>query len=75
MLYWHLYNSSYGGIKAESAWNISTGSGVVVAILDTGIAYEDYIEKNPVGSNVSYEKAPDLANTLFVPGYDFVNHD
>ncbi|MCP4257455.1 MAG: PKD domain-containing protein [Planctomycetes bacterium] len=72
---WHLHNASYGGIKAEPAWNISTGSGVVVAILDTGIAYEDYSEKNPAGSNISYEKAPDLANTLFVPGYDFVNHD
>ena len=72
---WHLHDNSYGGIKAELAWNISTGSGAVVAILDTGIAYEDYSEKNLTGSNNNYEKAPDLANTLFVPGYDFVNHD
>ena len=74
-LQWHLYNASYGGIKAESAWTISTGSGAVVAVLDTGIAYENYSEKNSEGSNVSYQKAPDLANTLFAAGYDFVNHD
>jgi len=72
---WHLYNSSYGGIKAESAWNISTGTGVIVAVLDTGIAYENYSEKNPSGSLVSYQQAPDLANTLFAAGYDFVNND
>jgi len=72
---WHLYNSSYGGINAESAWTISTGSGAVVAILDTGIAYENYSEKKPAGSNSSYQQAPDLANTFFVAGYDFVNND
>jgi serine protease len=74
-LQWHLYNASYGGINAESAWTISTGSGVVVAVLDTGIAYENYSEKNSEGSNISYQKAPDLANTLFAAGYDFVNRD
>jgi serine protease len=73
-LQWHLYNTSYGGINVEPAWNISTGSGAIVAILDTGIAYEDYSEKNP-GSNISYQQAPDLAGTFFVAGYDFVNHD
>jgi len=72
---WHLYNTSYGGINAESAWTISTGSGAVVAILDTGIAYEDYSEKNPAVSNRSYQQAPDLAGTFFVAGYDFVNND
>jgi serine protease len=72
---WHLYNSSYGGINVESAWSISTGSGVVVAILDTGIAYEDYSDKNPSGANSSYQKAPDLAGNIFVSGHDFVNND
>jgi serine protease len=63
---WHLDNDEYGGINMESAWDISTGSGVVVAVLDTGVAYENY---GP------YCKAPDLAGTTFVPGYDFVNND
>jgi len=72
---WHLYNTSYGGIQAESAWGISTGSGAVVAILDTGIAYEDYCEKNPTGPDRCYQQAPDLAGTYFLAGYDFVNSD
>jgi len=72
---WNLYSNSYGGIKAEPAWDISTGKAVVVAVLDTGIAYENYSEKNPKGSRIKYQKAPDLADTPFVPGYDFVNHD
>ena len=63
---WHLDNDDYGGIHMEPAWDISTGTGVVVAMLDTGVAYEDY---------GIYCQAPDLAGTTFVPGYDFVNND
>ena len=33
---WH-YKNGPGGINAEPAWDISTGAGVVVAVLDTGI--------------------------------------
>lgn len=55
-----------GGINLEPAWNSSTGDGVIVAVLDTGVAYEDYY---------MYRQAPDLANTNFVSGYDFVNDD
>ena len=74
-LQWHLYNTQYGGIQIESAWDISTGSGVVVAILDTGIAYEDYYEEDSTGTARQYQQAPDLADTYFVNGYDFVNRD
>ncbi len=63
---WHLDNDIYGGINMEPAWDISTGTGVVVAVLDTGVAYENYS---------IYCQAPDLAGTTFVPGYDFVNND
>lgn len=56
-----------GGIHLEPAWDISTGSGVVVAVLDTGVAYEN---KKP-----KYVLAPDLAETLFVAGWDFANND
>jgi serine protease len=64
---WNFYNTDNGGINMESAWDIQKGnSGVIVAVIDTGVAYENY-------SNFS--QAPDLANTIFVSGYDFVNGD
>ena len=63
---WHLDNPVYGGINMEDAWDISTGYGVIVAVLDTGVAYQNYDK---------YIIAPDLANTCFVQGYDFVNND
>lgn len=34
---WHLHDLSQGGINMEPAWGITTGSGAVVAIIDTGI--------------------------------------
>ncbi|MCK4996233.1 MAG: S8 family serine peptidase, partial [Thermoplasmatales archaeon] len=34
---WHLHDVDEGGIDMEPAWDISTGSGVTVAVLDTGI--------------------------------------
>ena len=33
---WHLQDTA-GGIHAEEAWDVSTGEGTVVAVLDTGI--------------------------------------
>lgn len=64
---WHFDNPDYGGIQMEAAWDIETGDpSVVVAIVDTGVAYEDY---------KGFRKAPDLANTTFVSGYDFINND
>jgi len=72
-LQWHLDNPEYGGINMESAWDLSTGTGVVVAVLDTGVAYENY-DQDGDGS-YDYWLAPDLANTTFAPGYDFINND
>ncbi len=43
-------------INVESAWDDTKGSGITVAVIDTGIS--------PV---------PDLKDTTFVKGYDFVN--
>ncbi len=53
-------------IDMPKAWDSSKGKGVVVAVLDTGIAYEDYEE---------FKQVPDLKGVKFVKGYDFVNKD
>lgn len=53
-------------IDMPKAWERGRGKGVVVAVLDTGIAYEDYDD---------FKQVPDLKGVKFVPGYDFVNDD
>src|SRR6267143_287673 len=42
----------------------------VVAVLDSGVAYEDH-----AGIRGSYARAPVFASTQFAPGWDFVNDD
>jgi len=64
---WHMQNDTTGGIYIEDAWAIETGDpNVIVAVVDTGVAYEDFDR---------FRQAPDLAGTSFVPGYDFINDD
>ncbi|MBU8900220.1 S8 family peptidase [Corallococcus sp. M34] len=53
-------------IDMPRAWERSRGKGVVVAVIDTGIAYEDYDD---------FKQVPDLKGVKFVKGYDFVNDD
>jgi len=67
---WHMRQ-----INVEPAWDISTGSGAIVAVVDTGIAYEDYDELLYGILPMYYYRAPDLAQTRFVGGYDFINND
>ena len=56
---WHLHGLDEGGINMEPAWDITTGSGAIVAVVDTGIS----------------QAGEDLTGTSFVSGYDFVNGD
>ncbi len=67
------YQWNFDQINVESAWDQDTDTpkyggddSIVVAVMDTGVAYEDYKDFN---------QAPDLASTNFVSGYDFVNND
>jgi len=53
-------------IDMPKAWERNHGRGVVVAVLDTGIAYEDYDD---------FKQVPDLKGVKFVKGFDFVNDD
>ena len=60
------YQWNLRAIQIPSAWAISRGEGATVAVLDTGVAYEN---RGP------YRRAPDLAGTRFVAGWDFVDDD
>jgi len=63
-LQWHFDNPVYGGIHLQDAWDIETGdSTIIIAVLDTGVAYETYGR---------FVQAPDLSGTSFVPGYNFI---
>jgi serine protease len=65
--------TSPGGVDAVGAWRnlIEAGrpgaAGIVVAVLDTGIAYRTFGER--------YVRSPDFSPSQFVPGYDFVSRD
>lgn len=61
---WHLEADQ---LNAPRTWDIQEGKPeVVVAVIDTGIAYEDF---GP------YRKATDWGDTVFLQGFDFVNGD
>ncbi len=60
-------------MNAERTWGIQKGkSSVAVAVLDGGVAYEDYTDPR---TGQAFRKAPDWGDTRFLPGYDFVNGD
>lgn len=42
------YFESTGGIRADQAWDVSTGSGVVVAVLDTGSTSHSDLNANTI---------------------------
>ncbi len=57
---WHLRQ-----IGMPEAWKLSDGNGVIVAVLDTGVGYEDY-------KSGKFSVLPDLKGIDFVKPYDFV---
>jgi serine protease len=57
---WHLRQ-----IGMPDAWKLANGNGVIVAVLDTGVAYEDYKK---------FHQLPDLKGLTFVEPYDFVSN-
>lgn len=64
---WH-----FPKIGLPTAWDKSTGAGVTVAVLDTGVAYED-CPTSTCGQE--FFQAPDFGSTTFVSPFDFVNND
>ena len=55
---WHLRQ-----IGMPEAWKLADGNGVIVAVLDTGVGFEDY---------KGFQLLPDLKGIEFVKPYDFV---
>jgi serine protease len=59
------------GVQAPQAWaNVASegapgGKGVIVAVLDTGVAYEN---------RGKFRRSPDFSRYGFVRGYDFIAH-
>lgn len=58
---WHLDQ-----IGMPLAWTRGRGDGAVVAVIDTGVAYR---------TGGRFMQAPDLGQTAFVEGFDFVDND
>ncbi len=73
---WHMHNT-VGGIQAEGAWPLAPNGGqsVVVAVLDTGVAYENYDGSLGGVFPQHFVQSPDLATTTFVDPKDYVNSD
>lgn len=76
------WNFDDSHLNMPLAWDIERGgnSSVIVSILDTGIAYENYLipsyeQDSVLSSDGYYHRSPDLAITNFVDGYDFINND
>lgn len=55
---------SFHMIGADRAWDLASGKGVTVAVIDTGVAYVAHKGFSPV---------EDLADIRFVKAYDFVS--
>lgn len=66
---WNMANTN-SGVHATEAWRSTQGKGIVVAVIDTGVAYKSTTENGR-----SYTKATDFAADTFLPGWDFVNND
>jgi serine protease len=59
---WHLK-----AIGASQARRYTDGKGVVVSVVDSGVAFEDYVD--PV-NGTRFGKAPDFADGAFLPGFN-----
>jgi serine protease len=64
-LYKHQWHMDQIGMP--EAWQLADGNGVIVAVLDTGVGYEDH-------GGGKFHLLPDLKGIEFVKPYDFVGN-
>jgi subtilisin family serine protease len=66
-----------GGIDAPGAWEQSParGQGVVVAVIDTGVAYENFSGGQGLFGPKTFGMAPDLAGIPIVAPWDWIDGD
>jgi len=84
------YQWNFEKVNSPQAWDMVSGGGsnVVVAIIDSGVAYEDFVDPNPgwcldqwgfyyecIEAGETYAQLSDFSQTNFVAGYDFINDD
>jgi len=66
----YMFQWNFEQINSEDAWSTATGDEVVVAVIDTGVAYEEGRSGRKEGAAM-----PDLGGTTMADGYDFVDDD
>lgn len=62
---WH-----FDMVNAEGAWQTTQGEGVIVAVIDTGVSSGTLSN----GSKSKFKRVPDLKETEFVKGFNFVDN-
>ena len=77
-LQWNFNKADF--IYLEEGWDINRGgdSSVIIAVLDTGVAYEEYAVPSYEQDEVTggtYPRAPELSEVTFVSPYDFIHSD
>lgn len=63
----YAFQWNFDDIDVEGAWTRTDGDGVTVAVIDTGVSFDD--------ERTGFPLVQDLSGTGFVPGYDFVDDD
>lgn len=64
---WNFQSFAEGGIDVQAAWDDVVGDpNIIVAIVDSGVAFEEYTYNATGYDPVYYHLAPDLAGTNFV---------
>ncbi|MEJ2042490.1 MAG: S8 family serine peptidase [Reinekea sp.] len=58
---WHYFEST-GGLNLPPAWDKSTGEGVIVAVLDTGITYHEDLNANLLNGGYDFISDSSMGN-------------